>query len=74
MSGPGFLFLAAGGGVVWVGDLVVNPRAKCRACDGTGKHPLSRKDAYGHCRKCGGTGRRLRRGAKTVHRMLGRKL
>jgi DnaJ-class molecular chaperone len=62
------------GGVAWWVDLVVNPRARCDSCDGTGRHVLSRKNAWGNCRKCEGTGRRVRRGAKAAGRIVGRKL
>ncbi len=54
--------------VVWVGSLHLWPYAPCRKCEGSGRTPGSNKKRYGQCRRCKGAGRRIRFGARTVHR------
>jgi hypothetical protein len=60
------LILAA----IWLGALLVNYRADCRRCNGTGRHRWSTPGQWGDCRKCGGSGKRLRFGAKTANRII----
>lgn len=72
----GVLLLAAAaliGLLAWAADVAINPRAKCRACDGSGHHWLSRDKAWGDCKACGGSGKRLRFGAQWVRPKLRRK-
>ena len=69
MTGHDWLAMAVlvfGGLGVWAGDVAVNPRAPCRSCQGSGKHGLSRRKAFGDCRKCGNSGKRLRFGTRWV--------
>lgn len=69
-----FLIIAAvAAALAWAVDVAVNPKSQCRACGGSGRHPLSRKGAYGDCLKCGATGRRLRFGARWLRPKLAKK-
>jgi hypothetical protein len=49
------------------------PYAPCRRCKGTGKNAGSTGRRFGTHRRCKGTGRRVRLGARTVHRVILRK-
>jgi len=53
---------------VLVGSLYLWPFAPCWKCEGSGRNPGSKRKRYGQCRRCGGAGRRIRLGARTVHR------
>lgn len=54
--------------ILWVGSLYLWPYAPCRKCQGSSRNPGSNRKRYGQCRRCKGAGRRVRIGAKTVHR------
>ena len=65
--------------LIWVARCYFQPTADCERCGGTGKNLVTRtfgggrKNRQGPCGKCGGSGKRWVLGAKTVHKMLGRK-
>ena len=52
----------------WVYHVYRHPFGPCWKCDGSGRNPGSKRKRYGQCRRCGGAGRRIRLGARTVHR------
>lgn len=43
------------------------PYRPCRRCEGSGRNPGSKRARFGQCRHCDG-GKRIRLGARTVHR------
>lgn len=53
---------------VWGVSLYLWPFAPCRKCEGSGRNPGSKRKRFGQCRRCGGSGKRIRLGARTVHR------
>jgi hypothetical protein len=53
---------------VWVISLYPCPFAPCLRCHGSGRGRIRSRRAFGECGRCKGTGRRIRPGAKTVHR------
>lgn len=52
----------------WVVSLYLWPYAPCGKCQGSGRNPGSNSKRHGQCRRCLGAGKRIRPGAKTVHR------
>lgn len=52
----------------WVVSLYLWPFAPCGKCQGSGRNKGSNRKRHGECRRCGSKGRRVRFGAKTVHR------
>lgn len=52
----------------WVASLYLWPFAPCGKCEGSGRNPGSNGKRFGQCRRCKGAGRRIRIGARTVHR------
>lgn len=57
--------VAAGG---WVVSLYLWPFRTCGKCGGTGRNKGSNGKRHGQCRRCEAAGRRIRLGARTVHR------
>jgi len=53
---------------VWVTRLYLFPYGPCGKCGGSGRNRGSTRKRYGQCRRCLGAGRRIRFGARTVHR------
>jgi hypothetical protein len=62
-----------GCGVAWVIGLLLWPFTACGGCGGSGKNAGSNRGRWGNCRRCGGSGKRLRLGARLVHRIVARK-
>ena len=54
--------------VLWAGSLYLWPFAPCRKCGGSGRNRGSDGKRHGECRRCKTSGRRIRIGARTVHR------
>jgi hypothetical protein len=52
----------------WAVSLYLWPFAPCGKCLGSGRNPGSNSKRHGQCRRCKGAGRRIRFGARTVHR------
>jgi hypothetical protein len=50
-----------------------HPYGPCWSCRGSGRNRGSTGKRHGQCKRCGGTGRRLRTGARPLHKALGRK-
>jgi len=49
-------------------SLYLWPYKPCGKCEGSGRNPGSNSERHGQCRRCLGAGRRIRLGARTVHR------
>lgn len=64
------VLLLLGCGAVWVIGLLLWPYTACSRCGGSGRNTGSNGKRWGTCRKCKGTGRRLRFGARLVHRIV----
>ena len=57
----------------WLWQRWRHPFTVCWRCKGTGKNGGSTKRAYGRCWWCKGSPERLRFGARTVRRAIGRR-
>ena len=53
---------------VWVVSLYLWPYGPCLRCGGDGRNRGSKHKRFGQCRRCKGAGKRVRIGARTVHR------
>lgn len=68
MGGLVVLLLAAVVAGGWCVSLFLFPFTRCGGCGGSGLRPGSDSRRFGWCRRCGGSKRRLRAGARWVHR------
>jgi hypothetical protein len=68
------LVLAAIAVARWLWLILAEPLAPCPLCHGTGKRGRKRHRRFGRCLLCKGRGERIRLGARTVHKMIGRKI
>ena len=73
MSGHVLLTAAAAAAVIWAGRLAMLPYGPCPACKRRRGHGAgSTSTAWSRRRRCGGTGERIRPGARTIRRAIGR--
>lgn len=60
--------ILAGAGLLWLACYIVAcaiwPYAKCRKCEGKGRHPSPSGKFWRDCRRCKGSGRRIRSGRR----------
>lgn len=65
--------LAAAGLGWWLLSLAWHPFKPCSRCaDRRGRNLGSKASRWGRCGKCGGRGERIRLGARTVRKAIGR--
>lgn len=62
------LLVALTGAAYWTLSVYLWPYAPCRKCEGSGRNAGSKRERFGQCRRCMGAGRRIRFGARSVHR------
>ena len=74
MTGAELIAIVAAGLVVWwLLSLAWHPYAACGRCkDRRGRNVGSKASRWGDCGKCGGSGKRIRVGARSVRRWIGR--